>query len=117
MPHPSLQVRSDEEVIEETEAAPVQWLADGRAYDALRRSDPELLAAALEAAEMGRWMVVTALLPGKLPPGQKRGRESYAGIIIIRSVLLDFACRVTKERMVTKIRCEYPGLVRSQNSG
>jgi hypothetical protein len=60
--------KSDEAIIEETESAPVQWLADGRAYDALRRSAPDLLAVVLEAAEVGNWAVVKMLLPGSLPP-------------------------------------------------
>lgn len=63
--------KTDQEMIEETESAPVRWLADGHAYDALRRSDPELLAVVLEAAEIGNWTVVRMLLPGKLPPGQE----------------------------------------------
>lgn len=60
--------KSDEEIIEETEAAPVQWLADGAAYDRLRRSDPSLLAVVLEAAEIGNWEVVKMLLPGRPAP-------------------------------------------------
>lgn len=60
--------KSDKEVIEDTEAAPVQWLADGRAYDSLRRSDPELLGVALDAAAANHWPVVKALLPGHEPP-------------------------------------------------
>ena len=59
---------SDEELIEETEAAPVKWVADGQAYDSLRRSDPELLAVVLEAACLGNWGVVKMLLPGMPPP-------------------------------------------------
>lgn len=57
-----------EELIEETEAAPVRWVADGRAYDSLRRSDPELLAFALDAAAAENWRVVRTLLPGHEPP-------------------------------------------------
>ncbi|QUL78189.1 protein rep [Brevibacterium sp. SMBL_HHYL_HB1] len=60
--------KSDEAIIEETESAPVQWLADGRAYDTLRRSAPDLLAVVLEAAGAGNWAVVKMLLPGSLPP-------------------------------------------------
>ncbi|WP_127363985.1 protein rep [Brevibacterium linens] len=60
--------KTDQEVIEETEAAPVQWVADGSSYDALRRSDPELLALALDAAAGENWEVVKALLPGHEPP-------------------------------------------------
>lgn len=60
--------KSDEAIIEETESAPVQWLADGRAYDNLRRSSPDLLAVVLEAAEVGNWAVVKTLLPGSVPP-------------------------------------------------
>lgn len=60
--------KSDQEVIEETEAAPVLWLADGHAYDSLRRSSPELLAVALEAAACGNWQILRALLPGCEPP-------------------------------------------------
>lgn len=60
--------KTDEEVIEETEAAPVRWVAEGRAYDALRRSDPELLALVLDAAAGEKWEVVKALLPGHEPP-------------------------------------------------
>lgn len=62
--------KTDEEVIEETEAAPVRWVADGRSYDALRRSDPELLAVALDGAAAENWAVVKALLPGHEPPEQ-----------------------------------------------
>lgn len=64
--------KSDEEVIEETEAAPVRWVADGRSYDALRRSDPELLALVLDAAAGENWPVVQALLPGDEPPERAR---------------------------------------------
>lgn len=60
--------KSDDEIIEETEAAPVRWVAEGRAYDALRRSDPELLALVLDAAAGENWPVVKALLPGHEPP-------------------------------------------------
>lgn len=60
--------KSDEAIIEETESAPMQWVADGRAYDTLRRSAPDLLAVVLEAAEAGNWAVVMMLLPGSLPP-------------------------------------------------
>ena len=55
---------TDEEIIEDTEAAPVRYLADGRAYDALRRSDAELLALVLSSAARDEWSVVKALLPG-----------------------------------------------------
>lgn len=60
--------KTDEEVIEETEAAPVRWVADGRAYDSLRRSDPALLAFVLDAAAGENWPVVKAVLPGHEPP-------------------------------------------------
>ncbi|MGP5264987.1 protein rep [Glutamicibacter arilaitensis] len=56
---------TDEEIIEDTEAAPVRYLADGRAYDALRRSDPELLALVLDSAAREQWSVVKAFLPGR----------------------------------------------------
>lgn len=60
--------KSDEDVIEETAAAPVRWVADGRNFDSLRRSDPELLAFVLDAAAAGNWPVVRTLLPGHEPP-------------------------------------------------
>lgn len=70
--------KTDEEIIEETEAAPVRWVADGRSYDALRRSDPELLALVLDAAAGENWAVVRGLLPGHEPPegGQERSDDS-----------------------------------------
>lgn len=67
--------KTDEEIIEETEAAPVRWVAEGRAYDALRRSDPELLALVLDAAASENWPVVQALLPGDEPPERARSMD------------------------------------------
>lgn len=67
--------RSDQEVIEKTNSAPVQWLADGKSYDELRRSDPALLVVALEAAESGDWQFVKMLLPGCEPPPANSGSD------------------------------------------
>lgn len=67
--------KSDDEIIEETESAPVQWLANGTAYDRLRRSDPVLLAVVLDAAEEGNWTVVKELLPGEGPPEPRSHRS------------------------------------------
>ncbi|SMX99207.1 hypothetical protein BAURA86_02824 [Brevibacterium aurantiacum] len=63
--------KTDEEVIEETESAPVQWLADGQTYDRVRRDDPLLLAIALEGAEKCNWHLVESILGGTSapPPG------------------------------------------------
>lgn len=63
-----IEERTDEEVIEETEAAPVQWLADGQKYDRVRRDDPMLLAIALEGAEDGNWQLIESILGGVLAP-------------------------------------------------
>lgn len=57
--------RSDEEIIEDTEAAPPRWIADGEGYDALRHKDPKSLAVVLELAEVERWDAVAELLPGR----------------------------------------------------
>lgn len=67
--------KTDEEVIEETEAAPVRWVADGRAYDSLRRSDPALLAFALDAAAAENWEVLKAVLTGHEPP--RHGNNAF----------------------------------------
>jgi hypothetical protein len=57
--------KSDDEIIEDTEAAPLVWLADGSGYDKLRRSDARLLAVVLEAAERGDLATVAMILPGR----------------------------------------------------
>lgn len=60
--------KTDEDIIDDTESATARWLAEGRGYDRLRRSDPELLAVVLEAAEADKWATVESLLPGRPPP-------------------------------------------------
>jgi len=60
--------RTDEEVIEETVTAPVQWLVDGQKYDRVRRDDPMLLAIALECAEKGNWQLIESILGGVPAP-------------------------------------------------
>lgn len=56
--------RSDDEIIEDTERAPLRYVADGPAYDRLRRRDPVGLAMVLDAAERDDWAMVERLLPG-----------------------------------------------------
>lgn len=60
--------KTDDEIIEDTEAAPAMWLAYGKSYDRVRRSNPQLLAIVLEAAESEDWTKVAEILPGELPP-------------------------------------------------
>ena len=60
--------KTDEEVIDETESAPVRWLADGQTYDRVRRDDPLLLAVALEGAEKSNWQLVESILGGMTAP-------------------------------------------------
>lgn len=60
--------KSDDEIIDDTESAPVRWLADGLGYDRIRRSDSNLLAVVLEAAERDDWASVAMILPGREPP-------------------------------------------------
>lgn len=57
--------RTDEEILDDTESAPAQWLAEKRGYDHARRHDPIMLAFALEAAEREDWEAVAQLLPGR----------------------------------------------------
>lgn len=66
--HFDLEEATDEEIIEEAEAAPVRWLAEGRGYDRLRRMSSELLASVLDHAERENWEDVARLLPGAAPP-------------------------------------------------
>lgn len=61
-----VQERSDDQIIEDTEQAPLRYVADGEAYDVLRRRDPMRLALVLEAAEAENWEQVALLLPGAL---------------------------------------------------
>ncbi|MGP5322795.1 protein rep [Brachybacterium paraconglomeratum] len=61
-----VQERTDDQIIEDTERAPLRYVADGPAYDALRRRDPLRLALVLEAAEAENWEQVARLLPGEL---------------------------------------------------
>lgn len=57
---------TDEEIIEETEAQELRYIAPGAVYDGVRRGAPELLAVVLEAAEAGDWEKVIQILPGGL---------------------------------------------------
>lgn len=59
---------TDDEIIDDAETAPVRWLAEGKSYDQVRRSDASLLAVALEAAERDDWAMVRMILPGSEPP-------------------------------------------------
>lgn len=68
--------KTDEEILEETDTAPMRWLAEGDGYDRVRRSDATLLAVVLEAAEREDWGTVSRILPGKpAPPGKARPPE------------------------------------------
>lgn len=57
--------KSDEEIVEETESAPMKWLANGDMYEHIRRTDPALLAIALELARLESWDALHSILPGR----------------------------------------------------
>lgn len=57
--------RSDDEILEDTEAALAVWIVERGAYDRARRSEgAQRLAFGLEAAEREDWAVLADLLPG-----------------------------------------------------
>ena len=62
-----LEELTDDEIIEDTESAPVRWIAYGPAYDSVRRRSPVLLARVLDAAEADDWITVEKILPGFSP--------------------------------------------------
>lgn len=61
--------KSDEEILDDVEAAPAVWVVDRVVYDAARRSAGALtLALGLEAAARGDLAGLARILPGHLPP-------------------------------------------------
>lgn len=55
--------QTDDEVLDAAESTVLVWRTSARAYRALRRSDPELPAIALELAEAESWALLAELLP------------------------------------------------------
>lgn len=60
-----LEEKTDEEIIEETENAPIRYVSKAKDYENLRRSQPHMLAIILELAEAENWEKIGELLPGR----------------------------------------------------
>ena len=64
----NVEEKTDDDIIDDTESAPIMWVAYGKEYDRIRKTTPEVLAQVLEAAERDDWQKVAEILPGELPP-------------------------------------------------